>query len=140
MFFRHITDPRFSRQLLVVGDMLLGKFRIATHRFEEVGCEKRIWYHSLATRLLTMKCVCRSVSAGYSTVTCSRAVASASDGAVGSRGRTSTGAAAGAGNPGHTFRIPDPQNRSSDPRCSTDFPGGTATSHLTLNTKLCVIW
>ncbi len=80
--------------------------------------------------------VCRSVSAGFSRVTCSRAAAAASYGGVGSGSRTSAGASAGLRNPGHTFRIADPQKRGRGLCCPTRSTGVTATSRLTLVTKL----
>lgn len=81
-------------------------------------------------------CVCRSVSAGFSRVACSRAAAAASYGGVGSGSRTSAGVSAGLRNHGHTFRIADPQKRGRGPCCPTSSAGVTATSRLTLITKL----
>lgn len=86
---------------------------------------------------LHVKCVCRSVSASYSPVPCIRAVAAASVGAVGSGDRTSAGAFTSFGNPGHTFRILDHQKRGHHPYRPTSSAGVTATSRLTLFTKLC---
>lgn len=109
---------------------------------EEVNC----WLRNRTVFLCFSKasfmwnvCVCRSVSAGYSPVTCGRAIDAASFRRVGSGGRTSAGAFTSLGNPGHTFRILDPQKRGHHPCRPTSGAGVTATSRLTLITELCVI-
>lgn len=94
------------------------------------------WRSELLFLHVKCLCVCRSVSAGFSRVTCSRAAAAASYGGVGSGSRTSAGAYAGLRNPGHTFRIADPQKRGRSLCCPTSRAGVTATSRLTLVTKL----
>lgn len=134
LFFRYIFDPRFSRPLLMVGDIVLGEFHILSwvNENEEVNC---CFFSSVFLHVKCL-CVCRSVSAGFSRVTCSRAAAAASYGGVGSGSRTSAGAYAGLRNPGHTFRIADPQKRGRSLCCPTSRAGVTATSRLTLVTKL----
>lgn len=105
---------------------------------EEVNCW--LWNGTVFQRFSSCEiCVFRSVSAGYSPVTCSRAVDAASFRPVGSGGRTSAGAFTSLGNPGHTFRILDPQKRGHHPCRPTSSAGVTATSRLTPITKLCVI-
>ncbi len=134
LFFRYIFDPRFSRPLLMVGDIVLGEFHILSwaNENEEVNC---CFFPSVFLHVKCL-CVCRSVSAGFSRVTCSRAAAAASYGGVGSGSRTSAGASAGLRNPGHTFRIADPQKRGHGFCYPTRSAGVTATSRLTRVTKL----
>lgn len=107
---------------------------------EEVNC----WLRNRTVFLCFSKasfmwnvCVCRSVSAGYSPVTCGRAIDAASFRRVGSGGRTSAGAFTSLGNPGHTFRFLDPQKRGHHPCRPSSGAGVTATSRLTLITELC---
>lgn len=52
LFFRHITDPRFSRPLLTVGDIVLGEFHTAR---EQMRMKK--WISAAETLLFACVCV-----------------------------------------------------------------------------------